>query len=245
MAQFSCWMAMTMRATERLDLLERIGSELQKRYTFNEVDAFFAALGIRTSDFEWGGSKRIYAKEVLAYVPEADVLRVAAELDLVALGAPVRAMEPPANWRDTKRFRLFISHISKDKLIATRLKEVLAHYDIAGFVAHEDIHPTLAWQDEIERALQTMDAMVAVHTVGFSTSYWTQQEIGFALGRRTKIISFKYGEGPTGFIGKHQALPRLKRNAEQVAAEIDRLLAGDPRTTDRLQEAKDACEVPF
>jgi hypothetical protein len=236
---------MAMRATERLDLLERIGSELQSRYTFNEVDAFFAALGIGTSEFEWGGSKRIYAKEVLAHMPEADVLRVAAELDLVAHGAPVRAVEPPANWNGTKRFRLFISHISKDKLIATRLKEALAHCDIAGFVAHEDIHPTLAWQDEIERALRTMDAMVAVHTVGFAASYWTQQEIGFALGRGIKIISFKYGEDPTGFIGKHQALPRLRRNAEQIASEIDRLLATDPRTSGRLQDAKDAWEVPF
>jgi hypothetical protein len=234
-----------MRATDRLQLLERIGTELQRRYTFTEIDAFFAAVGIKTRDFEHGSSKRLYAKEVLAYVPEPEVLQVAAELDLVPSGAPPQTSEPPANWKGTAQFRLFISHISKDKLIATRLKEALSRYNISGFVAHEDIHPTLAWQHEIERALHTMDAMVAVHTSGFSASYWTQQEIGFALGRGVKIISFKYGEDPTGFIGKHQALPRLKRTADQIAEEINRLLEADPRTRDRLALDRDNWTVPF
>ena len=83
-----------------------------------------------------------------------------------------------------------------------------------------------------------MDAMVAVHTKGFSASFWTQQEIGFALGRGVKVISFKYGEDPTGFIGKHQALPRLRKSAEEIATEIDKLLVADLRTADRLSEAK-------
>jgi hypothetical protein len=61
-----------------------------------------------------------------------------------------------------------------------------------------------AWQDEVERALFTMDALFAVHTPGFSKSVWSQQEIGFALGRGVKVISFKMGENPTGFISKHR-----------------------------------------
>ena len=235
-----------MRATERMDLLEQIGTTLQAKYTYVDIDAFFAALGIPTIPIEVGGSnsKRVYAKAVLARVPEADLLRVAAELELVPPGAPAVAV-PPANWKDTKEFRLFISHLSGDKLIATRLKEALALYDIAGFVAHEDIHPTLAWQDEIERALNTMDAMVAVHTPGFSASFWSQQEVGFALGRDVKVISFKYGEDPTGFIGKHQALPRRNRTAIEIAKAIDDLLGADLRTSARLQEARDAGVVPF
>lgn len=227
-----------------MNLLEKIGSELQQRYTFADIDGFFAALNIDTRHFEYGNSKRIYAKEVLKYAPEEDVLRIADELDLLVGTSRSAAVQPPANWRGTKDFRLFISHISKDKLIATRLKTALARYDIAGFVAHEDIHPTLAWQDEIERGLQTMDAMIAVHTPGFSASIWTQQEVGYALGRGVKVISFKMGEDPTGFIGKHQALPRKNRTAEQIAKEIDKLLEADPRTKGRLDEARDAA-VPF
>lgn len=225
-----------------MDLLEKVGSELQQRYTYVDIDAFFSALGISTSNIETSGtnSKRVYAKAVLAKVPNDELLRVATELDLVPPSASFTTTVPPKNWQDTKEFRLFISHISKDKLIATRLKDALAKYEIAGFVAHEDIHPTLPWQDEIERALQTMDALIAVHTPGFSASIWTQQEIGYALGRGVKVISFKMGEDPTGFIGKHQALPRRSRTAEQIAEEIDKLLAEDTRTKGRLQEARDS-----
>jgi hypothetical protein len=48
------------------------------------------------------------------------------------------------------------------------------------------------------------------------------------------------GEDPTGFISKHQALRRGDRKAEEIAAEIDGILAKDPRTRDKLRAAKDA-----
>ena len=226
-----------MRATERMALLETIGSELQQRHTFTYLDAFFAALGIATGGFEYGSSKRLYAKAVLRDAAESVLLQVAGELGVDGVGAPV--ISPPANWRGTGRFRLFVSHISEHKEAATRLKEALVPHAILGFVAHEDIHPTLAWQDEIERALHTMDAFVAVHTPGFKDSVWTQQEIGFALGRGTKVISFKMGEDPTGFIGKHQALARQGRSAEAIAGEISSLLLDDDRTAAKLRAAKD------
>jgi hypothetical protein len=229
-----------LRPSERLKLVEAVALELQKRWTFIEIDHYFDACQVDHSAHPHGnyGSKRVYSQSVLSSVPDNRVQTIAADLGIIQDGATVGPVEPPQNWQSTKRFRLFISHISADKLIATRLKDALTAHEIAGFVAHEDIHPTLAWQDEIERGLRTMDAMVAVHTKGFSASFWTQQEIGFALGRGVKVISFKYGEDPTGFIGKHQALPRLRRSAEEIAAEIDRLLATDPRTAERLKEAK-------
>jgi hypothetical protein len=234
-----------MRPKERMELLETLGLELQQRYTYADIDQFLRTLNISTANVDWGSSnsKRVYAKAVLGRVSDADLLRVAQEMDIVPPGSTYTPPIPPKNWEGTSDFRLFISHISKDKQIATRLKQALAQYDINGFVAHEDIHPTLAWQDEIERALQTMDAFIAVHTVGFSASIWTQQEIGYAVGRGVKVISFQYGEAPTGFIGKHQAIPRQARNAEQIAAVVDALLSEDARTKERLAKAKDA--APF
>jgi TIR domain len=148
------------------------------------------------------------------------------------------AITPPRNWSGTNKFRLFISHIAKHKDKATRLKECLAVYAISGFVAHEDIHPTLEWQREIERALYNMDALLAIHTMGFKDSFWTQQEIGFAVGRGAKIISFKMGEDPTGFISKNQALARRNRTAEQIALEVDAILSADPLTAEKLDAAK-------
>jgi hypothetical protein len=150
------------------------------------------------------------------------------------------ASSAPGNWVNPQRFRLFVSHIAIHKEKATRLKNCLIRYGIDGFVAHEDIEPTLEWQSEIEKALRTMDAFLAIHTVGFAKSIWTQQEVGYAVGRGVKIISLRMSEDPTGFISKHQALRRDDRKAEEIAAEIDRILAKDPRTRDKLRAAKDA-----
>lgn len=113
-------------------------------------------------------SKWVYARAALTPLPLSKIVEIADDLGIGAQGA---ALSAPANWRGTGLFRLFISHISKEKIKATRLKECLVPYGISGFVAHEDIHPTLEWQDEIMRALFHMDAFIAMHTPGFSASF--------------------------------------------------------------------------
>ena len=131
------------------------------------------------------------------------------------------------------------------------MKEVLKPYHISSFVAHEDITPTLPWQIEIERALNTMDAMLCIHTKGFSRSPWTQQEIGFGIGRDIKIISLRLDEDPMAFISKHQAILRKGRNASGVAKELNAILINDLMTKDKMNEvrshyqAKDDDEIPF
>lgn len=230
-----------------MKLLETLGAELQKRFTFDELDLYLSAA--RLPDLAEGdrsncyGSKRVYAKNRLALVSDAELLRLANDLDLGDLGAIERAsitMDslPPRNWKETTKFRLFISHISKHKKVATRLRDALNPFDIAGFVAHEDIHPTARWQAEIERALATMDALVAILTPGFRDSVWTNQEIGFALGRGVKIISLRMGEDPPGFISAEQAIPQQQRMAVDIAPIIVGLLSEDERTTMRMAEAK-------
>lgn len=226
-----------MRVSEKMALIDKIGRELQARYSYQEIDAFLAEFGIEPPGAVNSNSKWVYSKAALSGIPDSIVLRVASELDMPVSGA-TGIIEPPRNWRGTSHFKLFISHISKDKFKATRLKECLAPYKIAGFVAHEDITPTLEWQTEIERGLHAMDGFLAMHTVGFSQSFWCQQEVGFAVGRGIKVISLKMGEDPTGFIGKHQALPRRDRKAEDIAKEVEAILIEDARTKDRLAEAK-------
>lgn len=241
-----------MKVSQRLELIDKIGRELQSRYSYEEIDAYLAAFGVAKPQNVTVNSKWVYAKAALQGVDLSVIARILEDLDMGALPASPLGSGPPANWKDEAGFRLFISHISKDKDKATRLKACLAPYAISGFVAHEDIHPTLEWQNEIERALYSMDALVAVHTKGFSASYWTQQEVGFALGRGVKVISFRMGEDPTGFISKRQALSRQGRTAEDIAKEIASLLAADPQTADRLAAAQGADnpasledEIPF
>lgn len=102
--------------------------------------------------------------------------------------------------------RVFISHIAKYKTEAASLKSVLADLGIASFVAHEDIEPTAEWQVEIERALFSMDMLIALLTEGFNESKWTDQEVGIAIGRQVPILTVDRGMIPYGFIGKYQAM---------------------------------------
>lgn len=82
-----------------------------------------------------------------------------------------------------------------------------------------------------------MDALVAILTPGFRESVWTNQEIGFALGRGVKIISLRMGEDPPGFISAEQAIPQQQRMAVDIAPIIVGLLSDDERTTMRMAEA--------
>lgn len=109
-------------------------------------------------------------------------------------------------WEHNK-FRVFLSHKNEVKMQTAQLKEQLHIYGVSCFVAHEDIHPTIEWQNEIENALFSMDAFVALMTEQFHDSYWTDQEVGVAFGRGIPIISVKLGKDPYGFIGKFQAVP--------------------------------------
>lgn len=233
---------MSMRASDKLDLISKIGRELQGRFKFDELRSFFRHHGISSPETLISNSKWVYSKEVLDQVPLEKILDIAAELDIPVPMSP-NALRMPRNWQGTSDLRLFVSHVSTHKDKAKRLKTCLAPYAIDAFVAHEDIHPTLEWQQEIERALYGMHAFLAIHTPGFSQSIWTQQEIGFAVARGVKIISLKMGEDPAGFISKHQALPRRDRTAEEIAVEIDAILFANNSTSSILEAAKKAKEL--
>lgn len=108
-------------------------------------------------------------------------------------------------WGDSG-YRVFLSHKSEVKKKAAKLKEALAAFGVSSFVAHTDIHPTREWQDEIKSALASMDAFVALLSEEFHESDWTDQEVGYALGRAVPLIAIKLGRDPYGFIGRFQAL---------------------------------------
>ena len=103
--------------------------------------------------------------------------------------------------------RLFISHKDTFKTEAATLKDYLESYGISCFVAHDNIEPMKEWQDEIENALFTMDALLIMLTNDFHDSYWTDQEIGVAIGRNVPVYPLRLEEkNPYGFISKFQAI---------------------------------------
>jgi len=145
--------------------------------------------------------------------------------------------EPVPTFWQPGYFRLFISHVSESKVAAHALKEVLARYQIAAFVAHDDIEPSREWQSEIESALRTTDALAAIVVPNFVGSRWCDQEVGYALGRRKFVLALRAGADPHGFLGKYQGLQVNGLDTTQVAAQIFDVLIRHELTTQRMTES--------
>lgn len=139
-------------------------------------------------------------------------------------------------WEDG-HFRLFLSHVSEHRFAVAQLKDDLAIYGIYAFVAHQDIQPSLVWQGEIEVALNSMHAMVALITADFHDSLWVDQEIGWALGRGVLVLPIRLGADPYGFAGKVQAVPGSLDRTGPLANSIALALLANTKTHAEMKKA--------
>ena len=122
--------------------------------------------------------------------------------------------------------RLFISHKDEHKKEATHLAKKLERYGVSSFVAHDTI-----------KGLQSMEIMMVFITDGFFQSCWTNQEIGFALGRGVPIISLKLQkEAPQGFIQDTQAICGLDSN-QDFASKIYKVLLRKLNNEERVKKS--------
>lgn len=111
-----------------------------------------------------------------------------------------------------------MSHSSSQAKLVSEIKKHLADYGIDGFVAHEDIEPSRLWQRSILDALRTCHAMALFLTADFHDSFWTDQEVGYALARddseplpgfrrdRVVIVPLRFALNPYGFVAGYQAI---------------------------------------
>ncbi|HMD86917.1 MAG TPA: toll/interleukin-1 receptor domain-containing protein [Terriglobia bacterium] len=157
-----------------------------------------------------------------------------------ALQSRQRAITPATRQRiwGEDGYRVFLSHKADVKKKAAELKERMQKFGASCFVAHQDIHPTKEWQEEIENALASMDAFVALLTETFHDSLWTDQEVGYALARGVPIIAVKLGIDPYGFIGKFQA---LASTWDEAPEKVVSLLMTEPRMVDAYIAALPRC----
>lgn len=218
-----------MKPSEKLKLIREIAEKLAGE-DMNIINLTLEQFGVATS--------RSSKMDPLAYVLRR--IQKAEDEVLEELGThlgvtlPMSSKERPTFWKDGN-FRIFISHLAKKKETAAELREALEMFAISAFVAHEDIVPSRQWQFEIELALQSCDALVALMETGFHKSYWTDHEIGFAYGRGLPVIPVGMGEMPYGIIGKIQALKF--EDVNKLAETIFRILITDRRTALKMSYA--------
>lgn len=211
-----------MHASERVKNIKEISSELSKEEWFL-IDLTLKQFGLPWAD-QWGSSKESYVIEMISEAEDGLLLELAKHL---GIASQLESSKEPEFWSGTEA-RVFLSHLAAMKVQIAQLKNELKEYGIISFVAHEDIEPTKEWQSEIESALSTMDALIALLAPGFKESNWCDQEVGVAIGRRLPVISVRVGLDPYGFIGKYQALQGAGKDMPTLAREIFDLLLQSP-----------------
>jgi hypothetical protein len=225
-----------MKVLEKLELIDRIGRELQGRMSYADIDVYLKANGVDTKKPTSGAnSKWVYVKELLSSEKDDLLVRIADELGLVhnfTVTDGKTALD--ASFWEPFHFKLFLSHISSFKKTTSQLQAALRIYGVSAFVAHVDIEPTKEWQDEIEAGLYSMDALAAILMPGFKESNWTDQEVGIAIGRGVLIIPVMRGSTPYGFISKYQGLYAEGKTVAVVAESIFKILITSPKTRTRM-----------
>jgi hypothetical protein len=176
-------------------------TELEK-HSIPDAERILRVHGITT-----GGQGARVAREYYLSLLEAagddDLQAVAAHL---SANTVVSASEGP--WTNSLDVLVFISHLTANKVIAEWIKKRLSNYGVECFVAHSSLEVTSAWRREIEKALATCDAMIALVAPGFRESEWCDQEFGHAWGRGVPIAPVMIDGGqPHGFLADIQGIP--------------------------------------
>jgi hypothetical protein len=217
-------------ASERVKIIKAITPVLAAEQ-WHLINLTFRQFKLRTT--KWLGNRESYVLEIVENASDRVLVELASHLGIE--NDTRRSSISPSFWLP-EHLRLFVSHLATHKKQAALLQENLLSFQISSFIAHKDIEPTKKWQDEIELALSTADALVALLTPGFHDSYWTDQEIGFALGRSLPILTIRLGENPYGFLAREQAIQGTGANPEKLALSVFKVFLKNKQTQQRLTE---------
>ncbi|MFB9148655.1 toll/interleukin-1 receptor domain-containing protein [Roseovarius ramblicola] len=215
------------RATYKTEIAHRLSP-----LSWSEVDVILDEFGANTQDM-WSGDVFSYVVTMIKGLGDLPLRQLAAHLNIETGENSV--LDPPVFWIEGQLW-VFLSHLSKHKIFASELQAALATYGICSFVAHEDIEPDAEWQEEIEKALRTCDALVALLNEGFNQSTWTDQEVGYALGRGVPVFSVRLDIAPYGLFGKKQAFNGKGKDAASIANELYDAYRKHPKTRDKLAD---------
>ena len=138
-------------------------------------------------------------------------------------------------WRE-HYVRVFAGHIHEEAGFVSGVQAELCDYGVDVFVAHNDISPSLQWQAEIEEALGSCQACAVFMHDGFRESAWTDQEVGYAIGRCAKMIPLTFGNNPHGFLARYQGANCAGRSEAKVACFIFGALLADDATRHRVED---------
>lgn len=223
---------MELTRRDRLDLKIAIKDGIRgtsRRWTNDDLDLLFRAfeLDVLTSD---ATDRDLY--ERIECMPDDD-LQEFREIVCEGKRSPGQISDyEPGSW-EPGRVRLFLSHSAAHASFAATVAAELSVLGITCFVAHTSAVPDEDWQHQIESALRSMHALVALTHDPLPKSSWCQQEVGWALGSGIPTFAVRLGAEPGGFLTRRQWPETEPDDASGTASSIHEWM----RTRDTLASA--------
>ncbi|KUO52701.1 MAG: hypothetical protein APF82_02015 [Sphingomonadales bacterium BRH_c42] len=209
---------MKLSNSQRVKLIKIIAEHLEGE-EWTSLDLTLKQFGFPVSD-QWSGDKNSYVIHMIEDGNDDELVELAQHYGINQAGADVASPEPETPYWADGHLRVFISHLTGERELAAHIQTSLSRYGMSSFVAHNDIHPTLEWQTEIETALATCDLLVALIHPDFGASKWCDQEVGYALGKGIPVFAVRCGADPHGFVSRFQAFNGNGKSAPQIAKEL-------------------------
>jgi hypothetical protein len=223
---------MSLSPSQRVTLIKEVAVRLaNEEWPF--IDVTLKQFSLPWTE-QWSGTKDAYILEMIDEAPDQTLIDLAQHVGFKIDRASPPHVEPPF-WRNGM-LRVFVTHLAANRAFAGTLQEALLRFGICCFVAHNDIEPTAEWQAELEAALATCEALVALLNPEFHESNWTDQEIGFAMGRGVPVFAVHLGQVPYGFIGRFQAFNGMGKTPVALAQELFDAYRKNKQTQQRMGE---------
>ena len=220
-------MTMALTHRDRFRIKSQLSDALEQdsAWTLTRRNLLFGEFGLPQQDGNWSGDS---LSDVLGEAGDETLI----ELYGIVLGVDasevvnvVESSPSDSGWK-AGYARVFLSHSARHKELAGQVADELAVMGIHAFVAHDAMEYSQPWQEQIEHALRTMEAFVALVHPEVRDSAWCNQEIGWALGRRVPRYAVRMGADPVGFLGREQWPSGHAGTAKQVAQIVYRWVAG-------------------
>ena len=222
-----------MNKRDRIRLIETLLEHLNswEGPSYAAADMALDELGFPALSESEYQSQGAYFRERLRLSSDSSLLELA---ELYGIPSPPFQDSEPVE-SELRAFRIFLSFISAHGDYATEVKTKMERLGFDAFLSHIDTESNTVWQENIERALDSCDALVALLTPGYNGSVWTDQEVGWAYGRKVPVIGVRLGMDPYGFIARLQGV--TGENAEEVVTEVIAALKRDARSRHKVDRS--------
>jgi hypothetical protein len=118
---------------------------------------------------------------------------------------------------------IFISYSTADAEAARFIHRNLLEQGVSAFLAAASLQPGQQWSPEILDALRGADTVLFLASKSACASPWVQQELGYAIGAKKKLIPIIWDMKPTelpGWVSGYQALDLCRHSPEEVRQEV-------------------------